>query len=565
MPRDDREQNFDKALARHLGSTSAAQGNDCLDAETLAAYHERLLDPEEMAHHKAHIASCERCQEILAQLEATDPILVEADRDLMLDQIVLEIPESESAPAGGSAVEIEPQLEAQPESPAKLQSNLEEVAPPMAAAPHAEASVASEPETTPELEIEHELDLVAASAAPPSQIQSQAPSLVSAAPKPPLVAAAAAKSAPPSSATITFRSPREERPKLVRFVAIFGAIAAAIIFWLVFRDQNKSFDLAQNHQQKLEMPAQSPAQPPAPPAGETAKDSAPAASEPNASASRGDATAPKPTPQPQQAPSKTPTDSATNALDEGKNALDAAKALELKTKKDAAAQGATFIPRDEESASSARASRQAAAASPRKPAPASPVEKALADANAVLQSTSNSPSSIPATPPPARSKVSPGIVNEVAVADSGSRGGAQITPSTASVNGRMVNTLSTVTPLSVPAPSGKTIWRIGQAGQIQRSTDSGTTWSIQPSGVVTDLIAGSAYSDQVCWLVGRNGTILRTINGGATWQKIGSPSSADLLGVFSINADSATITDSAGRAFETTTAGSHWTRTRLQE
>ena len=46
MPRDDREQNFDQALARHLGSSSAAHANDCLDAETLAAYHERLLDSE---------------------------------------------------------------------------------------------------------------------------------------------------------------------------------------------------------------------------------------------------------------------------------------------------------------------------------------------------------------------------------------------------------------------------------------------------------------------------------------------------------------------------------------
>ena len=57
MPRDDREQNFDKALARHLGLSSAAQGSDCLDAETLAAYHERLLDPEEMAHRKTHVDS----------------------------------------------------------------------------------------------------------------------------------------------------------------------------------------------------------------------------------------------------------------------------------------------------------------------------------------------------------------------------------------------------------------------------------------------------------------------------------------------------------------------------
>jgi photosystem II stability/assembly factor-like uncharacterized protein len=131
-----------------------------------------------------------------------------------------------------------------------------------------------------------------------------------------------------------------------------------------------------------------------------------------------------------------------------------------------------------------------------------------------------------------------------------------------SANGRIA---AAVTPLSVPAPDGTTIWRIGQAGMIQRSTDSGATWSIQPSGVVSDLIAGSAYSGQVCWLVGRNGTILRTINGGATWQKLTSPSNVDLLSIFSINADSATITDAAGRAFETTTAGTHWTRTRLQQ
>ncbi len=354
MPRDDREQNFDKALARHLGSTSAAQGNDCLDAETLAAYHERLLDPEEMAQHKAHIASCERCQEILAQLEATDPILVEADRDLMLDQIVLEIPESEPAPDGAAAVEIEPQLEASPEPPAKLQPHAEEVTHPMAVAPQAEVPAAPVPETTPELEIEHELDLVAASAAPPSLTQSQASSREAAASAPAVpVFPAAAKSAPPSSSTITFRSPREDRPKLVRFVAIFGAIAAAVVFWLVFRDQNKSFDLAQNHQQKLEMPPQSPA--PAPPADEKATASVAGSSQPNTAASRGDATAP-PATHPQQSLSKTPTDSATNALDEGKNALDAAKALELKTKKDAAAQAPTFIPRDDSSSLSAAAS-----------------------------------------------------------------------------------------------------------------------------------------------------------------------------------------------------------------
>jgi len=162
--------------------------------------------------------------------------------------------------------------------------------------------------------------------------------------------------------------------------------------------------------------------------------------------------------------------------------------------------------------------------------------------------------------------MNPGVVTEAVTVGSDTTSVAQVSASADALskpaNGRIA---AAVTPLSVPAPDGTTIWRIGQAGMIQRSTDSGATWSIQPSGVVSDLIAGSAYSGQVCWLVGRNGTILRTINGGATWQKLTSPSNVDLLSIFSINADSATITDAAGRAFETTTAGAHWTRTRLQQ
>ncbi|MGC1902584.1 MAG: YCF48-related protein, partial [Candidatus Acidiferrum sp.] len=94
-------------------------------------------------------------------------------------------------------------------------------------------------------------------------------------------------------------------------------------------------------------------------------------------------------------------------------------------------------------------------------------------------------------------------------------------------------------------------------------SDSGATWSIQPSGVVADLIAGSAYNDQVCWLVGRAGTILRTTDGGATWQKITAPTSVDLVSVFAINAQSATITDDAAHSYQTSSAGARWSRTLL--
>jgi hypothetical protein len=160
MPLDDRDQNFEKALAGSLRSSNAAPGNDCVDAETLAAYHDRLLDPEEMAQRKAHIASCERCQEILAQLEATDGIAVEADRDLLLDQLVVEIPETE--PAGG-AKQPPPQTRAAAETAATP-----ETAPQPEQPVEAGANVELESEFILDPKLLHDPELVPASAASPS-------------------------------------------------------------------------------------------------------------------------------------------------------------------------------------------------------------------------------------------------------------------------------------------------------------------------------------------------------------------------------------------------------------
>ena len=553
MPRDDRDQNFEKALARSLRSSKAVPGNDCSDAEALAAYHERLLDPDEMAQRKAHIASCDRCQEILAQLEATDLIPVEADRDLLLDQIILDIPETEPADAASAGAKA-----AEPAPTDEITAPLAETAPAQPAEP--------KPEPAPE----HEPELVAASAAAPSVDLS----------RPGTLFPSAAKSSP-SSATITFRAPRSERPRIVRFVALAGALAAGLILWLVYRDQaNKNFELAQNHApSKLEMPPQSPA--PAPPAeANQGASSAQTESSDKMLASPQSSVAPAasapllPSPAPSQPSPES--DAVANALKDAKKAVDSAKALQQKSPGIAgdltAGRVAPPAARTESKANNAYADRDLAAAEARRAArkreaanePANALS--LGGAVPVTDAAANVASGIPTTPPPARTKMTPGVVTESADSIA-----APLTPVSTSaqnealskpVNGRIVAAL---TPLSVPAPSGTTIWRIGQAGVIQRSTDSGTTWSIQPSGVVTDLIAGSAYSDQICWLVGRNGTILRTTNGGATWQKIASPSNVDLLSIFAINADSATITDAAGRAFETTSGGAHWTRTRLQQ
>ena len=78
MPSDNRERSFENALASHLRASSPKGGlhRACSDAETLAAYHERSLAPEQMASLKTHVADCERCRQILAHLQATDEISV---------------------------------------------------------------------------------------------------------------------------------------------------------------------------------------------------------------------------------------------------------------------------------------------------------------------------------------------------------------------------------------------------------------------------------------------------------------------------------------------------------
>jgi hypothetical protein len=90
MAPEDRDRRFDKAIARHLRSAAASpdsaneaagspsEHDACPDMETLAAYHERSLLPEELNSWKAHIVGCVHCQGILAHLELTDDIPLDA-------------------------------------------------------------------------------------------------------------------------------------------------------------------------------------------------------------------------------------------------------------------------------------------------------------------------------------------------------------------------------------------------------------------------------------------------------------------------------------------------------
>jgi len=75
MPSDERDKQFEGALARQL--RSGELDASCPDPETLAAYHERTMSLEEMSRWKEHIAGCARCQEALALVEQSEGSLAE--------------------------------------------------------------------------------------------------------------------------------------------------------------------------------------------------------------------------------------------------------------------------------------------------------------------------------------------------------------------------------------------------------------------------------------------------------------------------------------------------------
>ncbi|MGB7281910.1 MAG: hypothetical protein WBE13_06580, partial [Candidatus Acidiferrum sp.] len=88
MAHDDRDRNFEKALARQLRSSSSsgveanalarAPLEPCPDPEILAAYHDQSLSPEELNSWKQHVVACSHCQFVLVQLAATENIALDA-------------------------------------------------------------------------------------------------------------------------------------------------------------------------------------------------------------------------------------------------------------------------------------------------------------------------------------------------------------------------------------------------------------------------------------------------------------------------------------------------------
>jgi hypothetical protein len=59
-------------MGEALDKIAPGDAGECPDAELIAAYHERSLDPDEIAGCETHFAACARCRKILAVLAASD-------------------------------------------------------------------------------------------------------------------------------------------------------------------------------------------------------------------------------------------------------------------------------------------------------------------------------------------------------------------------------------------------------------------------------------------------------------------------------------------------------------
>jgi len=124
----------------------------------------------------------------------------------------------------------------------------------------------------------------------------------------------------------------------------------------------------------------------------------------------------------------------------------------------------------------------------------------------------------------------------------------------------MMEVVTVSNPRLISPPGSNLVWRAGRAGSIDFSNDGGTSWSHQTSGVLADLLTGSAPSDQVCWIVGRVGAILLTTDGGAHWKVVPSPLAEDPGGVRAFDSLHATIWNAhATKSFQTADGGLTWT------
>ena len=99
---------------------------------------------------------------------------------------------------------------------------------------------------------------------------------------------------------------------------------------------------------------------------------------------------------------------------------------------------------------------------------------------------------------------------------------------------------------------------VGVSGTVLRTTNGGTNWTSQSSGITADLCGVALIGTNAGTAVGKGwGVVLRTTNGGGMWTL--QWSAVQLLGVSFADSSTGTAVGSEGGILRTTEGGAQWT------
>jgi hypothetical protein len=83
----------------------------------------------------------------------------------------------------------------------------------------------------------------------------------------------------------------------------------------------------------------------------------------------------------------------------------------------------------------------------------------------------------------------------------------------------------------ISAANGTAVWAVGDSGMIAHTTNGGTNWSNQTSGIRVMVNHPCAVSANQCWVSAMGGTILHTADGGNLWTPETTSVVDDLYGI----------------------------------
>jgi photosystem II stability/assembly factor-like uncharacterized protein len=101
-------------------------------------------------------------------------------------------------------------------------------------------------------------------------------------------------------------------------------------------------------------------------------------------------------------------------------------------------------------------------------------------------------------------------------------------------------------------------WAVGDSGTIVNTSNNGTSWTLQQSGIRNRLSSAYCTNRSNAYAVGDSGKVLRTTNSGARWDVQAVLTSSPLYAIRFVGQDTGWIAGAGGRIFRTTNRGTQW-------